>query len=67
MSANDLFEIFEDANGKYRWRLKVGKQEVVAVSEPHAAKAGAIASVHNMPEWSSNTPVKDVTSPGIPS
>jgi uncharacterized protein YegP (UPF0339 family) len=63
MSANDVFEVFTDSAGKYRWRLKVASQEIVAVSEPHEAKEGAIRSVHKMPEWSSNTPVKDLTSP----
>lgn len=62
MSANDVFEVFKDVAGKYRWRLRVANQEVVAVSEPHEAKQGAIASVHKMPEWCSNTPVKDLTS-----
>lgn len=62
MSANDVFEIFQDIAGKYRWRLRAANQEVVAVSEAHESKQGAIASVHKMPDWSSNTPVKDLTS-----
>ena len=44
------FEIFADAAGKYRWRLKAGNGEVVAASQGYESRDGAkkgIASVQN--------------------
>ena len=44
------FEIFADAAGKFRWRLKAGNNEVVAQSQAYESKYGAkkgIASVQN--------------------
>jgi uncharacterized protein YegP (UPF0339 family) len=60
VGASDVFEIFRDDAGKYRWRLKT-EDEIVAVSEAYEAKQGAIASAHKVPEWSSSTPVRDLT------
>ncbi|WP_439693057.1 YegP family protein [Curtobacterium sp. SP.BCo] len=48
------FEIWTDAKGEYRFRLKAGNGEVIATSEGYASKAGAkngIASVQkNAPD-----------------
>ena len=35
------FEVYADASGKYRFRLKAGNGEVVATGQPYADKAGA--------------------------
>lgn len=41
------FEVYEDKAGKYRFRLKAGSGEIVAVGEPYdtiaAAKEGCAA------------------------
>lgn len=42
------FELYTDAGGKYRFRLKAGNGEIIAVSEAYNSKASAengIASV----------------------
>lgn len=42
------FEIYKDLSGQFRFRLKAANNEVIAVSEGYASKAGAqngIASV----------------------
>ncbi|MDR1807113.1 MAG: DUF1508 domain-containing protein [Propionibacteriaceae bacterium] len=36
------FEIYPDAKGEYRFRLKAGNGEVVATGQAYASKAGAI-------------------------
>ncbi|WP_043660319.1 YegP family protein [Nocardia thailandica] len=44
------FEIFTDAAGKFRWRLKAGNGEVIAASQAYESRDGAkkgIASVQN--------------------
>ena len=61
MGQNDSFEIFRDVAGQYRWRLKAGNREIVATSEAYVSKDGAMTSAKNMPAWSSNTPIKDLT------
>jgi uncharacterized protein YegP (UPF0339 family) len=35
------FEVYEDSSGKFRFRLKAGNGEVVAVGEAYETKAGA--------------------------
>lgn len=34
------FEIYQDAKGEYRWRLKAGNHEVVATGEAYKTKQG---------------------------
>ena len=44
------FELYQDKAGKYRFRLKAGNGQVVAVGEAYETKAAAqngIASVQN--------------------
>jgi uncharacterized protein YegP (UPF0339 family) len=61
MGHNDVFEIFRDAAGQFRWRLKAGNHEIVATSEAYVSKQAAMNSVQSVPHWSSNTPIKDKT------
>lgn len=48
------FELYTDARGEFRFRLKAGNGEVIAVSQGYSSKSGAkngIASVQkNAPE-----------------
>jgi len=51
------FEIYNDAAGKFRWRLKAPNNEIIAVSEAYESKAGCengIQSVKN------NAPSADI-------
>ena len=36
------FEVYEDAKGEFRFRLKAGNGEVVATGEGYATKANAL-------------------------
>jgi len=38
MPAKPKFEIYKDATGKFRWRLKAPNSEIIAVSEAYVAK-----------------------------
>ncbi len=52
------FELYKDAKGKFRFRLKTGNGEIIAVGEAYDSKASAkngIASVQK------NAPVVDLT------
>jgi uncharacterized protein len=61
MSKTEKFEIYKDAAGQYRWRLRAANGETVAVSEAYRSKQGANNSAHSMPRWCSETPVVDFT------
>ena len=37
-----MFEVYEDKAGKYRFRLKAGNGQVVAVGEAYESKSSAI-------------------------
>ncbi len=39
------FEVYEDKAGKYRFRLKAGNGEVVAVGEAYESKQNALRGV----------------------
>lgn len=39
------FEVYEDASGKFRFRLKAGNGEVVATGQAYTSLAGAKAGV----------------------
>jgi hypothetical protein len=44
------FELYKDGRGEYRFRLKAGNGEIIAVSEGYSSKSGAengIESVRN--------------------
>ena len=42
------FEIYRDRAGEYRWRLKAGNGEIVAVSEGYTTKYSAQRSAENV-------------------
>jgi uncharacterized protein YegP (UPF0339 family) len=58
MSRNDIFEVFRDAEGHYRWWLKVRGHGVVAVSEPHASKEDALDSILGLSAWIENARIR---------
>lgn len=40
MSAMPKYEIYKDAAGKYRWRLKAPNSEIIASGEAYESKDG---------------------------
>lgn len=55
------FVLFKDVRGQYRWHLKAGNNEIIAVSEAYINKQGAERSLSLVKEFASKTPVVDNT------
>ena len=55
------FEIYEDKAGKFRFRLKAGNGEVVAVAEAYETKAAAIKGTDAVQRAAAGATVKDLT------
>jgi len=48
------FEVYRDASGQYRWRLKAGNGEIVAISEAYTTKSSAKVSAQRVKELAYN-------------
>lgn len=53
------FEVFEDASGEFRWRLKAANGEIVATSEGYTDRSSAHQSAQKLASWAS-TPAEIV-------
>ena len=42
------FEVYKDTKGKYRFRLKAGNGEIIAVGEAYESKAGALNGIDSV-------------------
>ena len=56
------FEIYTDAKGEFRFRLKAGNGEVVATGESYASKQGVIAGVDAVKRAAAEAEIDDKTS-----
>lgn len=54
------FELYTDASGKYRFRLKAGNGEVIAVSEAYATKASALNGIESVKKNAPDASVVEV-------
>ena len=55
------FELYTDKAGKYRFRLKAGNGQVIAVGEPYESKAAAQNGIKSVKENASSAPIDDQT------
>lgn len=55
------FEIYQDAKGEYRWRLKAGNHEIVAVGESYKTKQSCQKGIDVVKKVTTETEVKDLT------
>jgi len=55
------FEIYEDAKGDFRFRLKAGNGEVVASGQGYASKDGAIKGTEAVQRAADGASLKDLT------
>ncbi len=55
------FEIYEDAKGEFRFRLKAGNGEVVASGEGYASKDGAIRGTEAVQRAAEGAEIVDLT------
>lgn len=54
------FELYTDAKGEWRWRLKSGNGEIVASSEGYASKQMAIKAINTVRTKSWMAKIKEV-------
>lgn len=55
------FELYKDKAGCFRFRLKAGNGEVIAVSESYASKASALNGIASVQKNAPTTSVDDQT------
>lgn len=55
------FEVYEDAAGKYRFRLKAGNGEIIAVGEAYESKASALKGIESVKNNAADAAVVDQT------
>jgi uncharacterized protein YegP (UPF0339 family) len=56
------FEVYNDAAGKFRFRLKAGNGEIIAVGEAYESKAGALNGIESVKKNAPEAVVVDQTS-----
>lgn len=55
------FELYTDAKGKHRFRLKAGNGEIIAVSEAYESKSAAMNGIESIRHHAAEAPVQDMT------
>lgn len=55
------FEIYQSSNGEYRFRLKAGNGEIIAVSEGYKSKASAKNGIESVQTNAPSAAVVDLT------
>jgi uncharacterized protein YegP (UPF0339 family) len=55
------FELYSDSQGKFRFRLKAGNGEIIAVGEAYETKSGALNGIESVKENAADANVVDTT------
>jgi uncharacterized protein YegP (UPF0339 family) len=55
------FEVYADAAGKFRFRLKAGNGEIIAVGEAYETKAGVLNGIESIKKNAAEAAVVDQT------
>jgi uncharacterized protein YegP (UPF0339 family) len=55
------FELYNDAQGKFRFRLKAANGEIIAVGEAYESKSGALNGIESIKKNAPEADVVDVT------
>jgi len=55
------FELYTDAAGKFRFRLKAGNGEIIAVGEAYESKASALNGIESIKKNAAEAAVVDQT------
>jgi uncharacterized protein YegP (UPF0339 family) len=55
------FELYTDSAGKFRFRLKAGNGEIIAVGESYESKASALNGIESIKSNAADAPVVDQT------
>jgi uncharacterized protein YegP (UPF0339 family) len=51
------FEVYKDASGQFRFRLRAANNEIIAVSEAYTTKAACMNGIESVKE---NAPVAEI-------
>ncbi|MEY9997701.1 uncharacterized protein YegP (UPF0339 family) [Streptomyces sp. V4I8] len=51
------FEVYKDKAGKYRFRLKAGNGEIIAVGEAYESKASCLNGIESVKKNAPDAPV----------
>jgi len=57
MMSKPKFEIFKDASGEFRFRLKAPNGEIIAISEGYTTKASCLNGIKSVKK---NAPIAEV-------
>ncbi len=55
------FELYRDRGGKFRFRLKAGNGQIIAVSEAYESKASAVNGIKSVKRNAGDAKVDDQT------
>lgn len=55
------FELYKDRSGQFRFRLKAGNGEIIAVSESYTTKSGAQNGIESVKTNAPSAAVDDLT------
>jgi uncharacterized protein len=55
------FELYKDAAGKFRFRLKAGNGEIIAVGEAYDSKSAALNGIDSVKRNAADAAVDDQT------
>lgn len=55
------FELYKDKSGQFRFRLKAGNGEIIAVGEAYQAKASALNGIDSVRRNAPGAPTVDLT------
>ena len=55
------FELYTDSSGKYRFRLKAGNGEIIAVGEAYGSKTAAMNGIDSIKRQAAEASVHDMT------
>lgn len=55
------FEVYKDAKGEFRFRLKAGNGEVIAVGEGYTSKAGCLNGIESIRKNAPEAKMVDLT------
>ena len=55
------FELYKDSHGKYRFRLKAGNGEIIAVGEAYESRTGALGGIDSVRRNAADAELVDQT------
>jgi uncharacterized protein YegP (UPF0339 family) len=55
------FELYKDRKGQYRFRLKAGNGQVIAVGEAYTTRRAALGGINSIKKNAADAPIDDQT------